>query len=50
MVLILSLTIKSSLGKEGGSINPLTYLIIAIFSLIFIVYLYNRFKNIKVTY
>ncbi len=50
MVLILSLTMKSSLGKEGGSINPLTYLIVAIFSLIFIVYLYNRFKNIKVTY
>ena len=50
MILIVSLTFKASLGKEGGSISPIVYLISAIFLLIFVVFLYNKFKNINISY
>ena len=50
MILIVSLTVKSSLGKEGGPISPIVYLISAIFLLIFVVFLYNKFKNINISY
>jgi|SaaInlV_165m_DNA_2_1040747.scaffolds.fasta_scaffold24509_2 hypothetical protein len=50
MILIVSLTVKSSLGKEGGPISPIVYLISAIFLLIFVVFLYNKFKNLNISY
>lgn len=50
MILIVLLTMKTSLGKSGGEISPIVYLISALFLLIFIVFLYNKFKNISVSY
>jgi len=46
-LLIVSLTTKVYLGEEPG---PIIYLIVAIFTLVFVVFLYNKMKNVSISY
>ena len=46
-ILIASLTTKLYLGEEPSTI---IYLITAIFILIFVVFLYNKIKNVSISY
>ena len=46
-ILIASLTTKVYLGEEPG---PIIYLIIAIFTMIFVIFLYNKMKNVSISY
>jgi hypothetical protein len=49
VIFIISLTIAAS-ANDGEKVTSITYVIVAIFVLMFLIYMYRTFANISITY
>ena len=49
VIFIISLTVAAS-TNDGEKVTSITYVIVAIFVLMFLVYLYNKLSNVSINY